>query len=256
MKPRCEDCRTDQRTALCRLEESGWASFLQARTLHQFKTRQTIFHEGTPASTIYILCEGEVKLSLTTGQGTSKIIRLVSASSSPCEILDKPALGTLVHSVTCETIADSQIACLSTSRFSWLMKRDPTFVSLVMKTLIDELGTYLRTFREETAAPARRRLASLLVSFAQSNGSGMLMRPADSHSDQGVETEFTLPVRRQELADMLGTSRETVARLLSRLGRDRIIAFKGRRIRILASDRLRSLAKTGSTGVTTITSDQ
>src|SRR3990167_2215505 len=166
MKPRCEDCRTERRTALCDLEGSGWAHYLEARTLHEFRARQTVFHEGMPASTVYILCDGEVKLSLTTSRGTSKIVKLVSARSHPCTILDQPALGRPLHSMTCTTLTDAQIACLDKSRYTWLLRHDQQFTSLILAALIEEAGSYLLALRED-GAPARQRLAMLLLKLSE-----------------------------------------------------------------------------------------
>jgi CRP/FNR family transcriptional regulator len=238
MKRRCEDCRTHGRTALCDLEEAGWAHYIDARTLHEFRTRQTVFREGTPASTVYILCDGEVKLSLTTSRGTSKIVKLVSARSHPCTILDKPALGRPLHSMTCTTLTEAQIACLDKSRYAWLLRHDQRFTSLILAALLEEVGSYLPALRED-GAPARQRLAMLLLKL-----SGSLHTPVEKGVRRRPDAAGNglFPVRRQEMAEALGITRETVGRLLGSFRRNRLIAFKGRRIDIVAPDRLRRVA--------------
>lgn len=239
MERRCEDCRAHGRTALCDLEESGWAHYIDARTLHEFRARQTVFREGTPASTVYILCDGEVKLSLTTSRGTSKIVKLVSARSHPCTILDKPALGRPLHSMTCTTLTEAQIACLDKSRYVWLLRHDQRFTSLILAALLEEAASYLPALRED-GAPARQRLAMLLLKLSEPTHH----RPVEKGGRRRPDTAGNglFPVRRQEMAEALGITRETVGRLLGSFRRNRLIAFKGRRIDIVAPDRLRRVA--------------
>jgi CRP-like cAMP-binding protein len=58
----------------------------------------------------------------------------------------------------------------------------------------------------------------------------------------GAEHPDGFPLLRQEMAEAIGTARETVARLLSTFRRERLIAVNGRHIEILAPDRLRRVA--------------
>ena len=147
------------RTPLCRLEPSAWDGFLRTRTIHALKSRQVVFHEGTPASTVFILCEGEVKLSVASSNGAAKIIRLVSAASSPCEILDKAALEGPLHSLTCETLTPIQVACLEKPKFAWLVRHEPSFSSAVLVGLSAEIGMHVQNLRDSMADQARERLA-------------------------------------------------------------------------------------------------
>lgn len=227
----CEGCQGKGRTPLCRLEPSAWDSFLRARALHEFKARQVIFHERTPASIVYILCNGEVKLSLAGSSGAAKIVRLVSAASSPCEILDKAALERPIHSVTCESLTRVQVACMEKPTFSWLVRQEPSFASLVVAALSSEVDWHVQTLRDTIAAHARERLAKALLLLADTHG---------KRTARG--TEIVLPIRRRELAETLGFSRETVSRLLSELSRDRILTLTRQSICITALPRLKKLA--------------
>lgn len=218
------------RTPLCRLEPSAWDSFLRTRTVHALKSRQVVFHEGTPASTVFILCEGEVKLSVASSNGAAKIICLVSAAASPCEILDKAALEAPLHSLTCETLTPVQVACLEKPKFAWLVRHEPSFSSAVLVGLSAEIGMHVQNLRDSMADQARERLAKTLLMLAATHG----------HTT-AKGTEIVLPITRQELADTLGFSRETVSRLLSELSRTRMLTLTRRSICITAPERLREL---------------
>jgi CRP/FNR family transcriptional regulator len=172
-----------------------------------------------------------VKLSLAASNGAAKIVRLVSASSSPCEILDKAALERPVHSVTCETLTRVQIACLEKPAFSRLVRQEPSFASLVVSALSNEVDWHVQTLRDNLAAHARERLAKTLLMLADTHG---------KRTRHG--TEIALPIRRHELASALGFSRETISRLLGDLGREGILALTRRSICIISLSHLKRLA--------------
>lgn len=244
MTHNCDDCRNRNLTSLCLLEASEWASFVKGRTLHQFRAREVVFHEGMPTSTVYILCGGRVKLSLNTPRGTTRIVKLLSARSSPCEILDRAALERPVHSFTCETLTEAQIACIDRTHFIWLLQHNHRFTLLVLNALIAEAMSHLDALREQ-CRPARQRLGRVLIALSE-----------NSEKEQGGWTHSHAPLslRRQEIADLLGITRETVARILNSFQREGLIALHGRRCEILALDRLRRLVGATAPSVTKITS--
>ncbi|GIW55292.1 MAG: cAMP-binding protein [Nitrospiraceae bacterium] len=234
MKSLCEECRSRKRTPLHCLGHSAWAAFLTARSLHRIPERQIVFREGMPASTVYVLCDGQVKLSIKSHGGNQSTLRLLSGRTHPCEILDKAALGMATHSVTCETLTASWIACLDKAQLTRLMRSDERFAALLVEALVAEVIWSRQALRDRMTS-ARRRAAKRLIEL-------------------GAEHPDGFPLRRQEMAEAIGTARETVARLLSTFARERLIAVNGRHIEILAPDRLRRVAGDSVMIVTSITS--
>lgn len=226
----CEKCRLED----CPLFHDSplWASYLRAQTLHQFRARQTVFHEGTPASSVYILCHGDVKMSLADQSGARRIIQVLSSARSPLEVLDTISLGAPLHLMTCETLTTCQVCCINKVELTWLMRQEPDLTNRVLAALSDEATRLFQHLRENLAGQVRERLARVLVRLAERHG---------VPSPRGVE--LSLPLQRQEWAELVGTSRETVARLFSALQRDGTLALNGKRVTILQSDRLHRLAQ-------------
>ncbi len=208
-----------------------WASYLRAQTLHRFRARQVVFHEGTPASSVYILCQGDVKMSLAGQSGARRIIQVLSSTRSPLEILDKVSLGAPLHLTTCETLTECQICCIGKAELTWLMRQEPDLTNRVLAAINGEATLLFQHLRETLVGQARERLARLLVSLAERYG---------VPSPRGVE--LSLPLQRQVWAELVGTTRETVVRLFSALQDEGVLALKGRRITILHYDRLNRLA--------------
>lgn len=209
----------------------AWPASLPAKTFHRFQARQTVFHQGTPATTVHILCQGAVKLFVAGPVGTGRIVQILSAAREPGDILDKASLGIQVHSLSCETLTECHICCLSRSDLVWLSRQEPELADRLLCTVSAELRALLEHFRDGSAVHVRQRLAGVLITMAERHG---------LPSPHGIELDLAL--RRQEWAELIGTSRETVARVLNDLCRERVLALSGRRITIIGHDRLAKLA--------------
>lgn len=227
----CEDCRSSGCSWSTLLKGEAWASYLRAKSVHRFRARQTMFHQGTPAFTVYILCQGDVKLSVAGPSGTNRIIRLVSASCTPGEILDKGSLGAPVHTMTCETLTPCHVCCLAKSDLVWLMRQEQEMADRILSAVSAELGELLERFREGPEARMRQRLAKILVGLAERHGV-----PA-AH---GIAVDLALS--RQEWADLVGTTRETITRLFHALHREGVLSLHGKGITILRYEQLSRLA--------------
>jgi CRP/FNR family cyclic AMP-dependent transcriptional regulator len=80
------------------------------------------------------------------------------------------------------------------------------------------------------SASAASRLASLLLEWGRAAAYGK------------AEMRFTMALTHEDLASMIGTSRETVTRILGRFKRDKLILMRGATVLILAPDKLALLA--------------
>ncbi len=235
MNRRCPDCKARAQDTLCSLHNTGWAAFLEACTWQEFRPGETIFREGMPASIVYLLCEGLVKLSLTTARGTA-IVGLVSSLTRPGDLLDKAALGRDRHALTSVALVPSQIACLDKARFMHLLRSDQQCSALALRQMAGAIHASMERIRWQTL-PARQKLAQVLLEIAAA---------APSHVDKAGRGNAHFPLRHHELAQWVGLSRESVTRLLGKLHHARVIACQGRHVTILAPDRLRHLAERGT----------
>jgi CRP/FNR family transcriptional regulator len=228
----CPDCRIERCTVSNTLQdEAARTRYFQERTTHRFRPRQTIFHEGTPSSVLHILCKGQVKLTIAGRFGGSTIVRLVSAALTSGEVLDKAGFGGARHTVTCETLTECHVCCISKTGFARLVQEDTEFAWHVLAGVSAEAGALIEKLREATIGRLRSRLARTLLRMAEQHG---------MPGDRGIVLDLALS--RREWADMLGTSRESVARQLNVWRREGVLDLNGRRITILSGDRLSRLA--------------
>lgn len=223
----CERCpvRTDDR--FCGLEQADRLMLSSIKSMHAYPRGETIFFEGQPATGVYILCSGRVKLSTNSEEGRSIIVRVVE----PGEVL---ALSATVTGAPLEGSASAIDDCT----VSFVSKRD--FTSLlngnrpIAVKALKELG---RVYRN-----AYTRICTLgLSSSVGEKLARLFLEWCDKNRAEGGAIRIPLTYTHEEMAEMIGSSRETVTRLL-RTFRDRgLISFEGNTLLIPDKRRLRGL---------------
>ncbi|HEV2618527.1 MAG TPA: Crp/Fnr family transcriptional regulator [Acidobacteriaceae bacterium] len=189
--------------------------------------RATIFDEGQTSTAIYVICSGHAKLSASSRDGRTMILKI----AGPGDIL---GLGAMLESKPYELRAETLEHC--------------AFKSIRRQEFLDFLDRFGEASRHSAQMLAKdyreafldaRRLA--LSGSASGRLSQLLLDWARNASCQQPELRFTMALTHEELANMTGASRETITRLLNQLERDSIIERRGSTIVILNPDKLDSL---------------
>jgi CRP/FNR family transcriptional regulator len=187
-----------------------------------------LFSEKDPIPGIYIVLEGEVKLSMNSTDGRRLILRIAKKG----EILGlASALSGKPCEMTAETLYPSKIAPVDRRSFLNFLSRHPE----VYQTVTEELGRdytqaceQLRTVGLSGSAP--EKLARLLLDWS-ANG-------------QATEcgTRFRCPLTHGEIGEFIGASRETVTRTMSAFKSRRLVAFNGSTLTIPSISALENYA--------------
>ncbi len=193
-----------------------------------YPPNMVLFSEDDEASGLYVVLEGEVKLSMNSRDGRSLTLRIAAKG----EILGLvSALTGSPFEKTAATLYPSKVAFISRRDFLAFLARHPESY----KTVTDELGrqmslacNQLRRVGLATTAPAK--LARLLIDWSktgQATASG---------------TKFRVSMTHEQIGEFIGTSRETVTRTLSTFKSRRLVAFNGTSLTIPSRDALESFA--------------
>lgn len=126
-------------------------------------------------------------------------------------------------------VTDASVAELDSMRIARAILIDAGFGRLVAAEVAGELTAILRALQDWLGASVRRRLARVLLELSSGT------RPDDRCPVQ-------LNVRRDELADAVGTAREVISRNLASLARDGVIDIAGSRVSIVDRDALRRVS--------------
>jgi CRP-like cAMP-binding protein len=227
----CEQCTIRSLTCMADLSVDGLRDLETCKVSGLYKPRQVLFHEGTPASGLWILCHGTVKLYQSDRFGRDFIVEVATAGALLGELaLDDGEL----YSASAEALTEAQLAFLPRERLVRFVQRHPQTAVRLVAALSRALAATRRKAGELALKRADARLADLLLRLAGD--------PADGRGSQHIRLVYS----RRELAEMIGVSTETAIRLLGKLKRNRLISITERDIVITDLTRLSRLAHHGN----------
>jgi CRP/FNR family transcriptional regulator, anaerobic regulatory protein len=195
-------------------------------TIRRIEAKEHVFCDGDPRTHVFRIEEGVVALSKLLGDGRRQIIEFAYPG-------DYIGLGTMR-----EHIFDAQATCAAKVR--------SLSASALEQEAARDAGLALKLYKAVSAELAAAR--SLLVSVGQQSAmeqlsAFLLSLTARNAGTGGDENIVKLPMRRSDIADLLGLTIETVSRTITKLRTMRVIeVVRGTEVHILDSDRLAELA--------------
>lgn len=188
-----------------------------------------VFEEGGPVDRVHLVCTGRVRLFSTSRNGRTGNLRF----AEPGEMLGlSEALNGSSYEVTAETVEPTQLKSLSLVNFQSMLHTHAEAGKMVAQALAKEHREIFQEARRfALSRTVTARLARLLLDW-----------PCNAASAKGAR-QLDFALTHYEIADMVGTSRETVTRLLNQFERDGLIVRGGKSLVILNRSRLDSLTE-------------
>lgn len=209
----CQSCKLRANGFFCQLSLAAMADFNAVKSPATYPAGAVLFLEKQDPRGVFILCAGQVKLSISSSGGKTMILRIARAG----EILGLMAsISGTSYEVTAETLHPCQVAFVRRDDFLRFVSKHPEAYQGVVKqltTLYSGACEQLRTVGLSASAP--ERLARLLLEW-----SGDPKGP-----NQGEQIK--LPLTHEEIAEFIGTTRETVTRTLSEFKNRNLISLQG-----------------------------
>lgn len=189
-----------------------------------------VFHEGNIARGVYVLSSGRAKVSISSADGKKLIIRV--AKSGDVLGLYAGLTGRPLEA-TAEMVEGGRVDFVSRTDLLNLMGRQQAFSSDLVEMFSRQFSEFVDNTRMLLLSEsALEKLARLIVRWGRDFG---------ERTAEGVRVQILLT--QEEIAQMIGASRETVTRLFSALKRDKIIRVKRDALWIRDSAALASLAQ-------------
>lgn len=174
---------------------------IEAGRLKKIPDDSFFFQEGDPATTVYVLIEGKVRLSQVTPEGQQVIFRYVV----PVEAFGILAVLTdQDFPVSAQAVSESVALYWDRDTMNLLMAQIPQISRNSIAILAGRIREFQEKLREMSTERVERRIARTLLRF---------VRQAGRKVPEGVLID--LPLSRQDLAEMTGTTLYTVSRTLS-----------------------------------------
>lgn len=169
----------------------------------------TFFREGDPASSFFVLDSGSVKLTQLTPEGHQVVLRLVGAGDAFGGVA---AFGGGTYPITAEAVTDAAALEWLGSAMTRLMERHPRLALNALQFVAARLHELEVRYRQLATEKVERRVARALLRLVQQAG-----RPIEA----GVLID--LPLSRDDIAQMTGTTLYTVSRIVSRFETDGLL---------------------------------
>lgn len=184
-----------------RVAETDLEELAQHLIERRFPKNATVVEEGLPGDYMYVIRQGRAKVTKSSEDGREKIMNFLETGSF---FGDMALLGDETRSASVKTLEDSVLLALSRRDFIDLLRQSPDLSLAVIAELANRLRETNEQARSLSFQGVEERTRSLFERIARAH---------ETRSDARVTPALT----HQQIADMVGTSRETVTRAIKQL---------------------------------------
>lgn len=214
---------------LAQLGADEFAGLLAIATVQHYGKGDFVFSSGAPGSNVYFLRSGKVKIHQLSPLGREVILWFCFAG----EIFGLAEVarggGRVVNAQACEP---SEVLAVSQEKFRDFLDHHPRIAMLSMQVLSSRLRVLGEMFVNLVSDDVNTRIAKLILRLSARYGTRV-----------GKEVFLNIPLTHQEIADMVGTSRQTVTSALGALKRRGVLSIDSHRIHIESEELLNELTQ-------------
>jgi CRP/FNR family transcriptional regulator len=215
----------------CDLPAAALQAFENIKYATAYPKGAVLFVEGQSPRGIFVLCKGRVKLSICSTDGKTLILKI----AEPGEVLGLSAsVSGKPYELTAETVDPCQVNFVKREDFLRFLRENAEACLRVAEQLSEKYNGACREIRAlGLSHSAAEKLAKLLLEWSARNGEAAKLEP-----------RVKLALTHEEIAQMIGTSRETVTRLFADLKKRQIVQTKGSTLLIRNKAALKAMAST------------
>jgi CRP/FNR family transcriptional regulator len=222
----CGDCPIRHRAVCARCEQDELARLESMKYYRSFAAGQPIMWAGERMDFVASVVTGIATLTQTMEDGRRQMVGLLL----PSDFVGRPGRAVAAYDVT--AVSDIVLCCFRRKPFEEMMAATPNVAQRLLEMTLDELDAAREWMLLLGRKTAREKIASLLAILARRDAA--LRETRDRKA-----VVFDLPLTREEMADYLGLTLETVSRQISALRREGVIQLGERRqVRVPDLDRL------------------
>jgi CRP/FNR family transcriptional regulator, cyclic AMP receptor protein len=209
----CRNCHLRPENFFCALSKTSLEVFDQIKHAAVYPEQAVIFVQGQTARGIFMLCQGQAKLSTNSRDGKTFILRIAKAG----DVLGLDATVTgRPYELTMETMQPCQLTFVSREDFlPFLKKYNDACLHAAQHIIRDCHDAYDVVRSIGLSHSVSGRVAKFLLASAR-----------DGQATNGV-VRANLALTHEDMAQLMGTCRETITRTLTDFRKKDIIELKG-----------------------------
>ncbi len=210
------------------LNEQQFAALASRASQTALRRGEVLFEEGDPGDRLFIITEGKVKLGHSSADGRESLIAILG----PGEIIGELTLfDPGPRSTTATAVSSATLLSLDHEDLSAVLDQSPEAAKHMLRALAQRLRRTNESLSDLVFSDVPGRVAKALLDLAKRFG-----HPTDNGIHVGHE------LTQEELAQLVGASRETVNKSLADFVSRGWIRLEGRAVTLLDVDRLRRRA--------------
>jgi CRP/FNR family transcriptional regulator, cyclic AMP receptor protein len=224
----CTTCKLRNSSFFCAFEQPSIQALNTLKHTTSYPEGAMVFMEGQAARGVYIVCQGRAKLMTTSSDGKTLILKI----AQPGDVLGMHAVVSgRAHEFTVETLQPCQLAYVSHDDFLRFLKQNGDACLQAAQHISRDCQAAYESIRSiGLSHSVTEKLARLLLQWS-----------ADGRVSNGM-VRTKLALTHEEIAQLIGSTRETVTRTLSDLKRRAIAELTGSTLLIRNLSALQGLA--------------
>lgn len=230
MNIHCGNCCNNCRGGLCaskvpifeNLNRDELVEIVNRINHKEFSKGGVIFNEGNIANTLYFINEGKIKLYKYTKDGKEQILHILSEGDFFGELeLIKPSK----YGFNSKAIEDAKICTLTKEEMKDIMMKNPEIGIKVLETVGERLSKVENLVQNLATNDVDSRMAYLIIELMEKYGKNV---------DGNISVK--LPISREDMANYIGVTRETISRKLKKLEDENLIKIIGTKTIIIIDE--------------------
>ncbi|NNE53348.1 MAG: Crp/Fnr family transcriptional regulator [Sulfitobacter sp.] len=211
---KCSECPIRHRAVCARCDEDELALLEKVKCYRSYQAGEVILWRGEDLEFVASLVKGVASLSKTLEDGRTQMVGLLL----PSDFIGRPGRERIDFDVTATT--DVTLCCFERRPFERIVHETPNVAKRLMELALDELDSA----RDWMLLLGRKTAREKIATFIE-----MLVRRSTVTDFNGVQHDLSLPMTRDQIANYLGLTLETVSRQFNALKKEGIISFSDRR---------------------------
>ncbi len=223
----CANCKHKGQSVLGVFHAPELEEISAQKGVAQFKKNQIIFKEGTHPQGLFCIHKGKVKISKVGSDGKEQIVRLAREGDV---IGYRALLGSDVYSCSAFALDDSEICYFNSELIKRLLEEKPEFAQRLLRILALDLKH------------AEERIVNIAQKLVKERLADALLLLKDIYGYESDNETLSVRLKREDISGIVGTSLETIIRMLYEMKNEGYVDLRGKKIVILNEKGLNKLA--------------
>lgn len=211
-----------------KLSEDVLLNILKLQVVKIYKKGSVIFHEYDKGDAFFFVKSGKVKIFKTSFDGRDITLNILEEGSIFAEVT---LFNDINYPATAMVLEESEIGMILNKDIEKLILKNTSLALQIIKLLNKRLYKSQSTIKDMAFSDTFVRVTNVLIDLSSSHG---------IVTNNGIE--INMNITRQDIADMVGTTRETVSRIIADLKRDGFIETNSKKIVIIDAENFKKLS--------------